>query len=76
MFYWGYWKWKKNKLKENIKALEELSKNFENSINELKLSIIKINDNKESIKKDIQKLFTKIRNEINNREDKLLEEVE
>ena len=47
-----------------------------NSINELKLSIIKINDNRESIKKDIQKLFTKIRNEINNREDKLLEEVE
>jgi len=67
---------KKSKLEENIKILEELSKNFRDSINELKISIIKIKENKESIKNDIQQIFTKIRNEINNREDKLLEEVD
>ena len=67
---------KKNKLGENIEKLEELSKTFENSINELKLSASKINENKELIKKNIQQVFTKIRNEINNREDKLLEEVD
>ena len=76
MLYWRYWKWKKDKLEENIKILEELSKNFESSINELKLSVNKINENKESIKKNIQQIFTKIRNEINNREDKLLEEID
>ena len=67
---------KKKQLEENIKILEELSNNLEKSINELKLSVNKINENKEIIKKNIQKIFTKIRNEINNREDKLLEEVD
>ena len=37
---------KKDKLEENIKILEELSKIFERSINELKLSISKFNENK------------------------------
>ena len=37
---------KKSKLEENIKILEELSKIFERSINELKLSISKFNENK------------------------------
>ena len=67
---------KKKQLEENIKILEELSNNLEKSINELKLSVNKINENKEIIKKNIQQIFTKIRNEINNREDKLLEEVD
>ena len=58
---------KKNKLEENIKLLEELSKNFEESLHELKSSFDKINENKESIKKNIQQIFTKIRNELNNR---------
>ena len=35
-----------------------------------------INENKESIKKDIQQIFTKLRNELNNQEDKLMEEVD
>ena len=37
---------KTDKLEENIKILEELSKIFERSINELKLSISKFNENK------------------------------
>ena len=37
---------KTDKLEENIKILEELSKILERSINELKLSISKFNENK------------------------------
>ena len=65
-----------NKLKDNIKSLEELSKTLEESINNLKIIIEKINSNKEELKLKIQKVFTKIRNELNNREDELLYEVD
>ena len=65
-----------NKLEENIKILEELSLNLKESINESKASIDKINENKESVKKNIQQIFTKLRNELNNRDDKLMEEVD
>ena len=67
---------KKNKLKENIKSLEDLSKNLDNSINELKSLFEKINENKEELKLKIQKIFTKIRNTLNDREDELLLEVD
>ena len=67
---------KKSKLKENIKCLEDLSNTFEQSIKELKKLYEKINENKEQLKADIQNIFTKLRNEINNREDKLLLEVD
>ena len=67
---------KKKQLENNLKLLEDLSNNLEKSLNELKLSVNKINENKEIIKKNIQQIFTKIRNEINNKEDKLLEEVD
>ena len=63
---------KKNKLKENIKFLENYSNEIENSINELKGIFEKINENKEEIKMKIAKIFTKIRNIINEREDELL----
>ena len=36
----------------------------------------KISKNKEEVKLDIQKIFTKIRNELNNREDELLLEID
>ena len=55
---------KKNKLEENIKILEELSNNLKDSINASNLSMDKINDIKESIKKNIQQIFTKLRNEL------------
>ena len=67
---------KKNKLKENINCLEDLSITFENSINEIKKIFEKINEDKEALKMNIQKIFTKLRNEINNREDQLLIEVD
>ena len=67
---------KKSKLEENLKILEELSNNLKEIINESKLSFDKINESKESVKKTIQQILTKIRNEINNREDKLMEEVD
>ena len=63
---------KKNKLQENMKKLEELSKNIENSIKEIKNIFEKINKEKEELKIIIQKIFTKIRTELNNREEQLL----
>ena len=67
---------KKNKLKENMKTLEDLSLNLKESINELKIIFEKIENNKEELKIKIQKIFTKIRNQINDREDELLLDVD
>jgi len=67
---------KRNKLGENIKYLEDLSLNLEESINELRDIFKKIDEKQETLKNNIQKIFTKIRNEINDREDKLLLEVD
>ena len=67
---------KKNQLNKNINHLEDLSNNFDKSINELKVLIDKINENKEELKIKIQKIFTKIRNAINEKEEKLLIEVD
>ena len=60
---------KKNKLEQNIKHLEELCKNLEKSIKEIKAIYEKINESKEQLKLDIQKVFTKMKNAINERED-------
>ena len=67
---------KKNQLRKNINILEDLSKNFEDSINDLKNLIDKISKNKEELKMNIQKIFTKIRNALNDKEDKILMEVD
>ena len=67
---------KKSKLKENIKCLTDLSNSLESSIKELKKIFDKINENKEELKLEIQKIFTNIRNNLNNREDELLLEVD
>ena len=67
---------KKNNLKDNINLLENLSKNIEKSIKELKDTFDKINENKEELKLKIQKIFTKMRNAINEREDKILLEID
>ena len=66
----------KENLNQNINLLEELSVSLEKSITELKNIFEKINENKEDVKIKIQKLFTKLRNEINNREDELINNVE
>jgi len=67
---------KKNKLKGNIILLEEMSKNFEKNLNELKNLYEKIIANKEELKLNIQKIFTRLRNSLNEKEDKLLIEVD
>ena len=64
-----------NKLNDNIIYLEELSKTLQESINKSKEIYEKISENKEGLKLKIQKIFTKIRNELNKREDELLLEV-
>ena len=67
---------KKTNLKKNIDCLDNLSNSLDNSIKELKQMFEKINNNREKIKFKIQKIFTKIRNEINDKEDQLLSEVD
>ena len=67
---------KKSKLQENLKKLEEISKNIEESLNSMKDIYEKINEKKEDLKLKVQKIFTKIRNELNNREDELLLQIE
>ena len=63
---------KLNKLKDNIKNLEDLSVSLQDSINEIKNIFSKININKEALKLSVQKIFTKIRNQLNEREDEIL----
>ena len=65
-----------NKLKENIKYLEDISKTIENSVNELKQQFEKINEKKEELKNKISTVFTQIRSALNEREDQLLLEVD
>ena len=67
---------KQKQLKNNINMLEELSISLVESINKLKIIYEKLNENKEELKLKIQKIFTKIRNTINEREDILLLEVD
>jgi len=67
---------KKNKLKENINNLEELNKQIEKSIIELKKIYENINKNKEELKLKIQTIFTKIRNVLNEKEDQLLLDID
>lgn len=67
---------KKGILQKNIKYLEDLSKNIQTSIKELKVLFGKINESKEALKVKVQETFTKIRTQINEREDELLLEVD
>ena len=67
---------KKNKLKDNIKYLEDLYNNLNEAIKELKILFDKIEERKEDLKSKIQNIFTKIRTALNEREDELLLEVD
>ena len=67
---------KKNKLKENIKCLEDLLSKFNESMESLKKIFANIDKDKENIKSQIQKIFTKLRNVLNNREDELLSDID
>ena len=63
---------KRKMLKDNIKYLEKFSNSIENSINQLKKLFEDINESQENLKIQIAKIFTKLRNEINDREDEIL----
>ena len=67
---------KKKNLSNNIKTLENLTNIYQSLVNDLKKIIEEIDVNKEKVKKEIQDIFTKIRSELNNREDQLLNEVD
>ena len=67
---------KKNKIKENINYLKDISNNLQKSLDLLKTIFEKITKDKEELKIKIQKIFTKVRNAINNREDEILSEVD
>ena len=70
------WEKKKNKLKNSIKYLEDLSISIEDSIKQLKNISENINSSKEELKKNIQEIFIKIKNALNIRENELLYEVD
>ena len=67
---------KRNQLKENINNLEGLYNQTEKSIQKLKIIYEEIDKNKEELKLKIQSIFTKIRNTLNEKEDKLLNEID
>ena len=67
---------KNNKLKKNINLLEGLYNNLEKTINNIRKVFQEISKNKEDLKIKIQKIFTKLRNAIDERENKLMLEVD
>ena len=67
---------KKNKLKENIKNLEDLQNKFNDDIDKLKEIFEKIEKDKDDLKLKIQNIFTKIRTTLNEREDQLFKEID
>ena len=67
---------KKKNFEKNVQFLKSLLNSFEQINNELILLFEKINKDKEELKLKIQKIFTNIRNLINDREDQLLLEVD
>ena len=67
---------KKIKLKNNLKYLEDISIDLSDKINAVKLSYEKIEKSKEELRMNVQNIFTKLRNALNNREDELLIEID
>ncbi len=66
---------KEKKFEDNYNKLKEISNNLENTFNQFKVLIEQINKNKEELILEIQKVFTKIRTALNEREDELLSKV-
>ena len=67
---------KRNNLEYNIKELEELFQGLDKTLISLEEISKGINEDKENLKKEVQKIFTAIRNELNKREDKILLEID
>ena len=66
---------KKNKLNVNITNLEELVNQIEKSIKELRIIYEQINKNKKELQEKVKKIFTKIKSAINEKEVKLLSQI-
>ena len=67
---------KKENLNNNLSYLKNLSKTFEQSIIGLKQVFDEIQKDKDNLKIEIQNLFTKIRNKINEKEEELFSEID
>ena len=67
---------KKNSLSNDIQKLANLSENLEDNINKMKLIYENMNKKKEDLKLKVMGVFTKIRNFLSEREDKLLLEID
>ena len=67
---------KKSNLKENIKFLEDCLIKIKSSVDELKKLFEEINQNKENLKMKVSKIFTQIRNAINERESEILSDID
>ena len=67
---------KLNELKKHLNILEDFTNSSNNKINNLKKMFDKKNMEKEELKIEVQKMFTKIRNELKNREDLLFYELD
>jgi hypothetical protein len=65
-----------NKLKENIKYLEDIENKFNENMKQLKDFFDKIEKDKEDLKIKVQNIFTKIRSSLNEREEKLLLDID
>ena len=63
-------------MKDNIKYLEDFINKIEQSIKELKKIYEEMNEKKEDLKMKIAKIFTNIRNSLNEREDKILSDID
>ena len=67
---------KKNKLKENIKVLENLENTFADNIKKLKEIFDNMERNKVELKLKVQDIFAKMKNILNEREEILLLEID
>ena len=67
---------KKKKLNQNIEYLENISLSIEKSMVELNKIIEKIDEDKDNLKLKVTKIFTKLKNAINNREDEILADID
>ena len=65
-----------NNLKDNIKYLEDTSLIIDDLLNKLKKITIKIEESKEELKLKISKIFTRLRNAINERENEIIIDID
>ena len=67
---------KRNKFKDNEEKLKQLNDKLKDSLIELKDLFEKIEKDKDELKLHVQKIFTRIRTVLNEREDELLNEID